>query len=79
MRTNVILNDELMEEASRYSTARSKSALIEEALRVFVETRAAQRRRASYERRLMELRQRLAGVTLRESAVELVRRDRDRR
>jgi Arc/MetJ family transcription regulator len=78
MRTNIVLNDDLIEEAMRYSTARSKSALVEEALRVFVETRAAERKRATYERRLVQLRQRLAAVTPRESAVDILQRDRDR-
>jgi Arc/MetJ family transcription regulator len=78
MRTNVVLNDELVEEAMKHSTARSKSALIEEALRVFIQSRAAERKRASYERRLLALRERLAGVATRESALEIVRRDRER-
>ena len=78
MRTNVVLNDELVEEAMKYSTARSRSALLEEALRVFVQSRAAERKRASYERRVLELRQRLAGVAPRESALDVVRRDRER-
>jgi Arc/MetJ family transcription regulator len=78
MRTNVVLNEELIAEAMKYSTARSRSALIEEALRVFVQSRAVERRRAGYERRLLELRQRLAGVAPRESALDVVRRDRER-
>lgn len=78
MRTNIVLNDELVEEAMKYSTARSRSALIEEALRVFVQSRAAERRRATYERRLLHLRQRLAGVRPRESVLDIVRRDRER-
>jgi len=79
MRTNVVLNEELIEEAMKYSTARSRSALIEEALRAFVQSRAAERRKASYERRLLELRQRLGGVVTRESAQDIVRRDRERK
>jgi Arc/MetJ family transcription regulator len=78
MRTNVVLNDELVTEAMRYSSARSKSALLEEALRVFVETRASEQKRHSYERRLRDVQRRLSGVRLREGAVDIVRRDRDR-
>jgi Arc/MetJ family transcription regulator len=78
MRTNIVLNEELVEEAMKYSTAQSKSALIEEALRLFVQARAAERRRENYERRLLLLRQRLEGVATRESAVDLVRKDRER-
>jgi Arc/MetJ family transcription regulator len=78
MRTNVVLNDELLEEAAKYSTAGSKSALIEEALRVFVQTRAGAARRLDYERRLREIQLKLATVSPRESAVDVIRRDRDR-
>lgn len=78
MRTNVVLNEELLDEARRYSTAKSKSALIEEALRVFVKSRAAEQTRASYERRLLSLRERLATVTPRESSADIIRRDRER-
>jgi Arc/MetJ family transcription regulator len=78
MRTNVVLNDELVEEAMQYSNARSKSALIEEALRFFVESRAARRRRTNYERRLRALRGELDELVLRQSSVDLVRKDRER-
>lgn len=78
MRTNVVLNDELVEEAMKYATTRNKSALIEEALRVFLQTRAAERKRASYERRLLGLRQKVQGVSPRESALDIIRRDRER-
>ena len=62
LRTNVVLNSELVEEAAKYSTAKTKSALIEEALRVFVETRAGDPRRGEYQRRLRDLQRRLADV-----------------
>ena len=78
MRTNVVLNEDLIEEAMKYSTARSRSALIEEALRAFVQSRAAERKRANYEHRLLQLRQRLAAVAPRESARDVIRRDRER-
>ncbi len=39
MRTNVILNDELLREAFRLTSARTKSELIEMALRELVRTR----------------------------------------
>ena len=79
MRTNIVLNDELVREAMRFSTARSKRALVEEALRTFVEVREAERRRATYEERLGRLDRRLRGVRLRESPRDLLRSDRDRR
>lgn len=79
MRTNIVLNDELVREAMRFSTARSKRALVEEALKTFVEVRAAERRRATYEERLGRLDSRLRGLRLRESPRDLLRGDRDRR
>lgn len=39
MRTNIVLDDELLEEARKYSKAKTKKALIDEALKEFVETR----------------------------------------
>ncbi|MDX2024251.1 MAG: type II toxin-antitoxin system VapB family antitoxin [Deltaproteobacteria bacterium] len=78
MRTNVVLNDALVEEAMKLSTVTTKSALIEQCMRFFVESRQGERRRASYERRVLELQQKLASVAPRESAHDIVRRDRDR-
>ncbi|MFH1570379.1 MAG: type II toxin-antitoxin system VapB family antitoxin [Gemmatimonadota bacterium] len=45
MRTNVVLNDDLMREAMQYVSARTRRAPIEEALRTFVDVKAAERRR----------------------------------
>lgn len=78
MRTNIVLDDDLVAEAMRYSTARSKTALVEEALRVLVETRSSAQRKESYERRLRALQRRLATTKPRESAVAILRRDRER-
>ncbi len=78
MRTNIVLNDELVAEAMKYSTAKTKTAIVEEALRAFVEGRSAERRRATYERPLLRLRQALGQVKVRESSTALVRRDRER-
>jgi Arc/MetJ family transcription regulator len=39
MRTNIVLDDELVEEAFQYSTAKTKKDLIDEALREFVQQR----------------------------------------
>ena len=37
MRTNIILNDDLVTEAFRYSSAKTKRELVDQALREFVE------------------------------------------
>ena len=78
MRTNIVLNDELVAEARKYSSAKSKTAIVEEALRAFVEARSAEHRRAAYGQRLVRLRERLGGVQVREGSSAIVRRDRER-
>ena len=39
MRTNIVLNDELVKEAFRHSRARTKKALVHEALEELIQTR----------------------------------------
>jgi Arc/MetJ family transcription regulator len=78
MRTNIVLNDDLMREARRYSNASTKSGLVEEALRLLVEVRSAEERRKTYEARLLGIQQALAGRRFREGATALVRQDRER-
>lgn len=77
MRTNIVLNDDLVREAMRYSTARTKRALIEDALRTLVRVRAEEQRRQSYRDRLSDLERRLRGLTIRESSLHLLRQDRE--
>jgi Arc/MetJ family transcription regulator len=78
MRTNVVLNDDLVREAMKYTSVRTKRALIEEALRNFVEVKAAEERRRTYGERVRVLQERLAGVVLRSSSVDLLREERQR-
>ena len=79
MRTNIHLDDELLKRAAHYSTTRSKRALVHEALGVYVVTKDAERKRASYGERLGKLRTQLASVRVKTPAHELVRADRERR
>jgi Arc/MetJ family transcription regulator len=79
MRTNIVLNDELVREAMRHSKATSKRALVEEALRTFVQVSTDAERRRTYRQRLSALRDRLAGLELRQGPAELLREDRNRR
>jgi len=78
MRTNIDLDDELVEEAMRYSNARTKRALVEEALRTLVDVRTAQLRRSSYKDRLASIRGRTTAMRLKKSVTELLREDRSR-
>ncbi len=79
MRTNIVLNDELVQEAMRYSKAKTKRALIEEALITLVRVHTEERRREGYRERVAALERRLSGIRLRESPLDLLRQDRRRR
>jgi len=78
MRTNIVLNDELVEQAMKYSRSKSKRAVVEEALGVYVAAKEAEAKRQSYAERLSQVRGKLAGVKVRESSRDVVRRDRER-
>jgi Arc/MetJ family transcription regulator len=78
MRTNIVLDDDLVREAMRHSRARTKRALVEEALTTFVNVKSAEARRASYRERLQRLDARLRGLRLRRRPSEVLRTDRDR-
>ena len=78
MRTNIELDEELVQEAMRYSTARTKRALVEEALRTYVDVKESERRRASYRDRLASIRGRTMSLRLKRSAADIVRTDRNR-
>ena len=78
MRTNVVLNDDLVREAMRLTGVRSRRAVLEEALRVLVEVKAAEQRADRYREGARRLEARLRGVKLRESPSALLRSDRNR-
>jgi Arc/MetJ family transcription regulator len=78
MRTSIELDDDLMQEAWNYSTARTKRGLIEEALLTFIKVQAERRRVESYGVRLRDLQGRLGGLKLRDAPHALLRRDRMR-
>ena len=78
VRTNIVLDDDLVHEAMRHSRARTKRALVEEALTTFIDVKSAEARRASYRERLHRLDSRLRGLRLRKRPAEVLRADRDR-
>ncbi len=78
MRTNIELNEELLKEARRYSRARTKRALIEEALETYITTKAEARKRATYAERVQSMRSQLAHLELRERPGHILREDRSR-
>jgi Arc/MetJ family transcription regulator len=79
MRTNIVLDEELVREAMRYSKAKTKRALVEDALRLLVRVRAEENRRRSYQDRVAAVQHRLARLTFRESVVDILRQDREGR
>lgn len=79
MRTNIVLDDDLVREAMRYSDAPSKRALVEEALRTFVEMKAREHWRKTYMERVTEIREKTASIRLGRSSIDILREDRERR
>lgn len=77
MRTNIVLSEELLREAMRYSKSTTKRALVEEALQVLVRVRSEEKRRQTYRERLSVLDRKLAGLTLREPPLSVLRHDRE--
>ncbi len=78
MRTNIDLDEDLLEQAMRHSTARTKRALVEEALRTFVDVKTSELRRLSYKDRLASIRGRTTTLRLGKSVTEILRDDRSR-
>jgi Arc/MetJ family transcription regulator len=78
MRTNIDLPDELLTEAGRFAHGRTKKAIVEEALRAFIQSRTAEARRKSYGERLRSLESRTGSLALGKSPSDLLRADRDR-
>ncbi|MBN1102310.1 MAG: type II toxin-antitoxin system VapB family antitoxin [Deltaproteobacteria bacterium] len=79
MRTNIELNDELLAEAQKHSKARTKRALVEEALAAFVAMKVEERRRSTYKERLQSIRHRTKSLRLRSDSRDILRKDRDLR
>ena len=79
MRTNIELSADLLGEAQKYSKAKSKRALVEEALAAFVAMKAEEQRRSTYKERLASLRNRTKAVRLRSDTRDILRKDRDSR
>jgi Arc/MetJ family transcription regulator len=79
MRTNIDLNDDLLAEAWKYSKAKNKRAIVEEALTVYIALKAEERRRLTYKEKLDRLRDRTRSVRLFGDTRDILRQDRDSR
>ncbi len=78
MRTNIVLDDDIINEARQYSHSSTKRALVEEALKVFIETKARERKTHTYRVRLLNLETRLSGIQLRERPLSVLKESRER-
>jgi hypothetical protein len=78
MPTKIELDDDLVDEAMRYSSAPTKQALVEEALRTFVGIKAGKVPRSSYKERLASIRVRTTSLRLTKGVSEILREDRSR-
>ena len=76
MRTNIVLNDQLLKQAGTYSQATTKRALVEEALQYFVTSRKEEDRRKNYSIRYAKHVERMKNIKINVSPLELLRQDR---
>jgi Arc/MetJ family transcription regulator len=78
MRTNIVLDDDLLAQAAKYSSGATKRAVVQEALATYVAVKAQEQRTARYRDRLADARRRAMTAPIHSSAKDIVRRDRDR-
>jgi len=78
MRTTIDLSDALIAEAGRFARGRTRKAIVEEALEVYIAMKTREARRRSYGDRVRMLEQRTAALSLGSSPTELLCADRDR-
>ena len=79
MRTNIVLDDQLVREAMRYSEVHTKRALVEQCLKCFIQTKTREQRTESYRTRLRHVQDATRTLRLGRSAVDIIRHDRDSR
>lgn len=79
VRTNIELDDDLLAEAAKYTSTRSKKGLVQEALSLYVATKREERRRMTYRERLQKIRAQTERLRVRGESHDLIRQDRDTR
>jgi Arc/MetJ family transcription regulator len=78
MRTNIVIDDDLLAEAMKYSVGRSKRAVVKEALATYVTVKAEQQRLATYRDRLATIRRKITEGASRTPVLQILRADRER-
>ena len=76
MRTNIVLNDELIAKAMKLSQFKSKRGVVEEALTAYVTMKNEERQRLAYCEELQRLRKKTRRVRLHSDSREIIRQDR---
>ena len=76
MRTNIVLNDDLIAKAMTLSKAHSKRGVVEEALTAYVAMKNDERQRLAYREKLQQLRKKTRRVGLHSDSREIIRQDR---
>jgi Arc/MetJ family transcription regulator len=79
MRTNIELDADLLAEARKYSRAKTKRALVEEALATYIAVKHEESRKRNYKDRLDSLRSKLQKMKVRSDVRDIIRQDRDSR
>lgn len=79
MRTNIDIDDELYEKAAKLSDAKTKRAVIHEALAEYVAEKTKSSTIDEYQRRVEEIQRKTADFRPTIDAADLIRADRDSR
>lgn len=78
MRTNIDLDEDLLREAKRFSSSQTKRGIVEEALRAFVDMKKQEQQWKKWDKRVNEIAKKTSKLRYDESAVDLIREDRNR-
>jgi hypothetical protein len=79
MRTNIVINEDLLREARVFSSHQTKRAIIEEALVVYISVKEREQRMQTYSERLASIQNRTDHLVLRERPSHLLRETRESR
>lgn len=79
MRTNIDIDNDLYEKAARLSDAKTKRAVIHEALAEYVAAKTRSSKIEEYQRRVEEIQRKTADFKPTIDAADLIRADRDSR
>lgn len=79
MRTNIDLDEVLLREATRYSPAKTKKAVVHEALATYILVKSEEKKRETYQEQLQKFRKETSSHKIVSDSRKLIREDRDQR